>query len=127
MAPLFGLLSILCGLWFVLGMPIMAAVFAVEYRRSGKMNTGLVVVVVMLVGFYIIAGLIWRLGSTDWHLSFLTTLEASVNSEEYGHAVEHRAETMVAWLLMLSTLTALFAGAAAAQIYRGIRRRHPDW
>jgi hypothetical protein len=110
MAPLFGLVSLLCGFWFLLGMPITAAVFAWQDRRSRKLSTGLLVAVVMLVVFYISAALIWRLGTADWNLSFLTTLEASVDSEKYGHKVEHRAEVIVVWLLVESTSTAVLAG-----------------
>jgi hypothetical protein len=107
-------------------MPILAAGFAWEYRRSRKANSGLIIAVVMLVVFYISAGLIWTVVSANWGLSFLTTLEASVNSEKYGHPVEHRAETMVAWLLLLSTFAALVAGAVAAVVDAEIRRRHSE-
>jgi pheromone shutdown protein TraB len=107
-------------------MPIVTADCAWEYHRGRKTHAGLVIAVVMLVVFYISAGLIWTVVSADWGLSFLTTLEASVNSAKYGHPVEHRAETMVAWLLMLSTLAALVAGAVAAVVDAEIRRRHPE-
>jgi len=123
MPPPLGLLTILCGVWFLLGMPIVTAAFGWEYCRRGKMNaTGLVVAVVMLVVFYVSAGLIWTLASADWHLSFLATLEASVNAEKYGHAVEHRAETMVVWLLIFSTFMALVAGGAAAVVHARIKQ-----
>ena len=89
------------------------------------MNTGSVVPVVMLVVFSFIAGLIWRFGSADWHLSFPTTLAASVNAEQYGHAIEHRAETIIVWLLLFSTCAALVAGATTA-VVRAIRKRNPE-
>ena len=123
MAPVLGLLSILCGLWFVLGMPAIAAVLAWKCRRGRKMHMALIVSLVMLAIFYLSAGLIWRLGTADWSLSFLATLEASVNSVKYGHAAEHRAERMVVWLLTYSTLLAVAAGATAAAGYAKIRRR----
>jgi hypothetical protein len=126
MAPLLGLLTILCGLWFLLGMPTVVTAFGCEYRRSRKMNTGFVVSVVMLVVFYMSAALIWRLGSADWRLSFTTTLEASVNAEKYGHAIEHTAETMIVWLLMFSTIAALIAGATTAVVHAAIRRRNQE-
>jgi len=92
--------------------------------QGRKTRTSLVIASVMLVVFCVSAGLIWTVVSADWGLSFLTTLEASVNSAKYGHPVEHRAETIVAWLLMLSTFAALVAGAVAAAVDAKIRRRH---
>ena len=116
MAPLLGLISLLCGFWFLFVMPVIAAAFAWEDRRSRKLSTILLVAVVMLVTFYISAGLIWRLGTADWNLSFLTTLEASANAEKYGHPVESRAERMVAWLLIYSTFIAAVAGVVTAAV-----------
>ena len=124
MGPLFGLLSILAGIWFLLGMPFIAGNCAWAYHRGRKTHTCLVVAVVMVVVFYISAGLIWTVVSADWNLSFLTTLEASVNSTKYGHPVEHRAETILVWLLMLSTFAALVSGAVAAVVDAEVRRRH---
>lgn len=123
MAPLLGMMSLLCGLFFLFGMPVIAAFFAWEYRRLGKLPTGFLVSVVMIVVFYASAGLIWHLGTTDWNLSFLTTLEASVDAEKYGHPVEHRAETMVVWLLIYSTFTAVVAGVVTPAVRRAWRRR----
>jgi hypothetical protein len=131
MAPLIGLLSLLCGIWFLLGMPVVSAVFALEYRRSRRRLTSLLVAVVMLVVFYVSAGLIWRLGTTDWHLSFLATLEAAGDAEKYGHPVEHWAELMVVWLMLGSTLAAAIAGLFTAVARRSwtafrskVRSRH---
>jgi hypothetical protein len=81
--------------------------------------------VVMLVAFYASAGLIWWMGTRDWDLSFLTTLEASVDSEKYGHPIEHRAERMVVWLLLESTFLAVIAGALTGGFRASlVRRRH---
>src|SRR5262245_25312223 len=92
-----------------------------------RSHTSLVIAVVMLDVFYISAGLIWTVVSAKWDLSFLKTLEASVNSAKYGHSVEHRAETIVAWLLMLSTLAALGSGAVHGSCRcRKIRRRNAE-
>jgi hypothetical protein len=123
MPPLLGLLSIICGLWFLLGMPIVVSNFAWKCHRNRTINTGLVIALAMLFVFYISAGMIWTLDSSPWNLSFMQTLEASVNTEKYGHAAEHRAETMVAWLLMVSTFTALLGGAIATVIQSAISRR----
>ncbi len=116
MAQLLGLISFLCGLWFLWVMPVIVAALAWENRRSRKLSPGLLVAVVMLFGFYISAGLIWSLGAADWNLSFLMTLEASVNAEKYGHPVESRAERIVVWLLIYSTFTAVVAGVVTAVV-----------
>jgi hypothetical protein len=124
MAPLIGLLCLLSGIWFLFGMPVLTAVSAWEYYQKRKSPTGFLVAVVMLIVFYISAGLIWMLITPDWNLSFLTTFEASVNSEKYGHPIEHRAEVMLCWLLIVSTLTSVAAGSGTAAIARAwIRRR----
>jgi len=125
MAPLIGLLALVCGLWFLLGMPAVAAAFAWEHRRNGGKRRGLLVAVVMLVVFHVSAILIWRMGTADWNLSFPATLEASVNSEKYGHPVEHRAEVMVVWLLLYSALAAAAAGAITAALIRPKGGRGP--
>ena len=123
MAPLIGLLAILSGLFFLLALPVMAAFFAWQDRRSRKLSTGLLVAVAMLVVFYFSAGLIWRLFTTDWSLSFLATLEASANAAKYGHPVEHRAENMVVAVLLLSTATAVAAGVLTAAVAHFWSRR----
>jgi hypothetical protein len=126
MAPLLGMLSLFCGLWFLIGMPLIAVSIAWEHRRTRKLTTGLLVSVVMIAVFYLSAVIIWRLGTRDWNLSFLQTIDASVNSEKYGEPVEHRAERMVSWLLIYSTFIAAVSGAATAcSRRRWLRRRHP--
>ena len=114
MAPLLGLLSLLCGYGFLVVMPVVVASLAWQNRRIKKLSTGLLAAVVMLLVFYVSAGLIWTLGTRDWNLSFLTTLDATVNAKKYGHPVESRAERMIVWLLLYSTMAAVFAGAVTA-------------
>jgi len=72
----------------------------------------------MLVAFYTSAAVIWKLGTADWSLSFLTTLDASVNAAKYGHPVEHRAEVRIVWLLLASTLVAATVGIFTALVRR---------
>ncbi len=111
MGPLLGLLSLFCAYWFLVVMPVIAAVFAWQDYRIKKLSTALLTVIVMIAVYFASAVLIWTLGTADWKLSFLATLEASVNAEKYGAAIESRAERMVIWLLIYSTLAAALAGA----------------
>jgi len=73
---------------------------------------------VMLVVFLISVGPIWRLISGHWSMSFLSTLEASVNAEKYGHPVEHAAESILVMLGCVHTDSdcPTAAGLAAAAI-----------
>jgi hypothetical protein len=52
----------------------------------------------------------WQLVPSEWTLPFLTTLEAAVNADKYGHAVEHYAENVV----VMITFAAMLGGAACA-------------
>jgi hypothetical protein len=113
MAPLLGLVSLLCACFFLVVLPVIVAVLAWQDRRVKKLSAGLLTAVVMLVVFFTSAVLLWSLGTADWKLSFLTTLEASVNAEKYG-PIESRAERIVVWLLIYSTMAAGLAGAATA-------------
>jgi hypothetical protein len=98
-------------------MPVIVAVLAWQDRRVKRLSAGLLTAVVMLVVFFTSAVLLWSLGTADWKLSFLTTLEASVNAEEYGHPIESRAERIVVWLLIYSTMAAGLAGAVTAAVW----------
>lgn len=111
MAPLIGLASLLSGLWFVAAMPVLIAVFATKYFRGKGTAAPLVITVVMTVVFYAAASTIWNLAAPDWPLSLPRTFEASIDSRQYGHPVEHQAETILVWMLLGSTLAASVAGA----------------
>ena len=124
MAGLIGLTCFLSGLWFLFGMPVVVAVFAWKYRRTRTLPTGLLVAVVMLVAFYASALSLWRLFTTTyWNLSFLTTLDAAANAAKYGHPVEHGAEVLLVWLVVVSTAAAAVTGAATAAIRKSWTRR----
>ncbi len=65
MAPLFGMACILSGLWFLFGMPVIAAMLLWDYRRTRKLSAGLLVTLVMVAVFYICAVMLWRLMTPD--------------------------------------------------------------
>jgi hypothetical protein len=89
-------------------------------RRSRR---GVLVPLAMLGGC--IGGLsIWSLVPRSWPLSLWETFAASVNSDKYGHPVEHYAEPTVLWILFGAVATAVATGVAAAMAERlRIRRR----
>lgn len=62
----------------------------------------------MLCGYAAGALFIWTLVPGNWKLSFWTTLAATVNTDKYGHALEHAAEGIVIWMM--------FAGVAGAVV-----------
>lgn len=57
---------------------------------------------VMVIAFFIGGVLSWNLIPFHWDMSFWTTLKASVQSEKYGHPVEHKAEGILIWVLFFS-------------------------
>ena len=123
-APLIGLASLFSSLWFLLGMPIVFAVFAWKYFVSRKLSTGFLVSAVMLIVFLAVAALLWRHFATYyWNLPFLTALDAAVDAAKYGHPIEHTAEVLLANLLIVSTLSSALAGAITGGV-RHLWSRH---
>lgn len=59
--------------------------------------------------------LAWYLVPSEWSLPFRTTLEAAVNVEKYGHAIEHTAEN----ILVFVTFACVVGGALCAGITAG--------
>ena len=68
-------------------------------------------VLIWAVAGYIAAGAtVWWLTPPEWTLSFTETLAASVDSETYGHPIEHYAESLLSVMLIASVLgSALFS------------------
>lgn len=124
MAGLIGMACLLSGLWFLIGMPVVVAIYAYQCGRNRRLTTGLLVAAVMLMVFYVSATLLWReFAAHYWHQSFLTALDASGNAAKYGHPVEHTAEVLLVWLLIVSTLSAVAAGAVTG-VVRHVWIRH---
>jgi uncharacterized protein (TIGR02246 family) len=118
-APLIGLACFASLLWFTVGMPIVAIVSAWKFCRSGKLNTGFLVSVVMLAVFFIAAALLWKsLTSHDWNLPLANLFQATTDTARYGNPVEDTSEDVLVALLVLSTLSAAVVGAIT-----GVARR----
>jgi len=74
--------------------------------------------IVTLAGFHagaLLAGWVaWRaLQPAGWALSFWTTVRAGVDSETYGHVVEHAAEVLAAYVIILAVVGGLLVGCLA--------------
>src|ERR1041385_5910820 len=69
-----------------------------------------------LCGYLARPSFVWSLVPRDWTLAFWTTLAATVNTERYGHTVEHAAEGIVIWMLFAGVTGALIGGFAARQV-----------
>jgi uncharacterized protein (TIGR02246 family) len=111
LAPLIGLACLASGIWFLIGMPIVAFVCAWNFCRNRKLSTGFVVSAVMFMAFFVAALLLWwNISAHYWNLSFMTTFYAAVDTARYGNPVEDTAESVLVTLLVLSTFSALAAG-----------------
>lgn len=109
--PMFILMvaSLLSAIYFVFAMPVFVAVLARRFRRTQQLTANLLVEVVMLLVFYISAGVTWALISRHWSLSFLETLQAARDAERYAK-FEHDAESAIFFLLVVSTISTVVAG-----------------
>ncbi|MCU0974579.1 MAG: hypothetical protein MUF80_11595 [Burkholderiales bacterium] len=118
MAPLIGFASLLGGLWFAAAMPVLVVMLAVGYYRGKRHAAPLIIAGVMTAVFYVAATTFWNVAAADWPMSLPKTFEAAVDSEQYGHPVEHRAENILVWMLLGSSIAALAAGALTAATQR---------
>ena len=75
----------------------------------------------VLVALSFVAGscgggaLAWYSVPSEWSLSLQTTLEAAVNVEKYGHAIEHTAEN----ILVFVTFACVAGGALGTGVAAG--------
>ena len=61
-------------------------------------------------GFWIVGWAIWSIATPEgWTLPFLTTLRATVDSQTYGHTIEHAAEVLASKAIILGAAGGLLA------------------
>jgi hypothetical protein len=84
---------------------------------------GLAIPSLMAIAFFIGGILSWNLIPFHWDMPFWTTLAASVQSEKYGHLVEHKAEGILIWILFFSVVSATVTGVVAAATTK-VRKSH---
>jgi hypothetical protein len=107
-APVFVIIG--CA-FFLLVLPVVLAVMATQFVRTGKCPVALTPAVVSWVGFWLGGLGSWALISPRWSMPFWQTLAASVDAETYGHPLEHQAENILVWVLFAAVLTALMSWA----------------
>jgi hypothetical protein len=100
------------GLLLVSALPLIF-VAALPGRRTQGSRAAIVISSTMMAAFLAGGILSWYLIPFDWHMSFWTTLKASVDSRTYGHPVEHKAESVLIWVLFGSVMSAIIAGGVA--------------
>jgi hypothetical protein len=93
-------------------MPVAFVVFGCRYLLTGKHGRDVLITGVFLVGALGGGFVVWQLVPSEWTLPFWRTLKATVDTEKYGHAVEHYAEGVV----MMITFAALLGGIASAGV-----------
>ena len=74
------------------------------------------------LGFLLAGAAIWSLTPETWMLSFPQTLAASVDSQTYGHPVEHYAESLLVVMLVACVCGSAVFGAITAFGGRVVRR-----
>jgi hypothetical protein len=94
-----------------------ALLFAVELVRSVRGQStrrNMVTLAAFHAGAWLAGWLVWRsLKPTGWTLSFWATVQAGVDSDTYGHVLEHAAEVLAANVIILAAAAGLVAGGFA--------------
>ncbi len=85
-------------------MPLVALVLLfTSIRKRGPW--GMVLMAVSFVAGSCAGGaLAWSSVPADWSLRFRTTMEAAVNTEKYGHTIEHAAENILVFVTFASVV-----------------------
>jgi hypothetical protein len=77
-----------------------------------------------VVGYLAAGTAVWFVAPPEWTLSFPQTLAASVDSQTYGHPIEHYAESLLVVMLIACVLGAALLIAIATFGRRLVRA---DW
>jgi hypothetical protein len=89
------------------------AKLALILGRSGRQPYSFVLFCAV-VGYIAAGATVWFIAPPEWTLSFPQTLAASVDSETYGHPIEHYAESLLVVMLMACVSGAALFSAIAA-------------
>jgi hypothetical protein len=66
-----------------------------------------------VVGYIAAGATVWFIAPPEWTLSFPQTLAASVDSETYGHPIEHYAESLLLVMLIACVLGSVLLSTIA--------------
>ena len=81
-----------------------------------------------VIGYIAAGATVWFITPPEWTLNFPQTLAASVDSETYGHSIEHYAESLLVVMLVASASgSALFSAIATfgGRLLQAVRARDP--
>jgi hypothetical protein len=106
------LVAMVGGLALVSTLPLVLISALLDRHAQGS-RIAIVISSTMAIAFLVGGILSWYLIPFHWDMSFWTTLKASVDSETYGHPVEHKAEGILMWVLFGAVLSAIIAGGVA--------------
>ena len=106
---------LLIGCFGLLAMASIALVVSlIKFLAHGTDLRTLVISSSFLAGFLIVGWLIWSAAMPDgWTLPFWTTLRATVDSQTYGHTIEHAAEVLASKAIILGAGGGLLAAGLA--------------
>jgi hypothetical protein len=80
------------------------------FSRSGRQPRP-VVLFWAVVGYTAAGATVWFMVPPEWTLSFPQTLAASIDSETYGHPIEHYAESLLVVMLIACVLGSVLFSA----------------
>jgi len=97
------------------------AALALVFSRTNKQSYSSVLFWAV-VGYVAAGTAVWSIVGPEWTLSFPQTLAASVDSQTYGHAIEHYAESLLVVMLIACVLGAALLSAIATFGRRALAR-----
>ena len=100
------------------------AKLALVFSRFGRQPQSFVLFWAV-VGYIAAGATIWFITPPEWRLSFPQTLAASVDSDTYGHPIEHYAESLLVVMLIACALGSALFGAIATLGGRLLRADSP--
>ena len=98
----------------VSGLPVVLLSLLIERRRTRANARAILITLLVAAGFLTGGLLAWWLRPFPWDMPLWETAYASVNSEKYGHPLEHQAERILLYVLFFGDLGAIAAGVAGA-------------
>lgn len=111
-------LLLLFSVGLLVTIPIVFLVRLVRAIANRGQVRGLVIPGVFIASALVSGWLIWQAVPPEWTLPFWTTVKAGVDSETYGHQIEHAAEVIATDVIVASMLGGALAAGAATWLTR---------
>ncbi|HEX8985001.1 MAG TPA: hypothetical protein VF767_06215 [Bryobacteraceae bacterium] len=105
---------IVCSFLLLITMPAAFVALVCICLSTGKYRRGALITGAFVAGALASGFAVWQFVPSGWTLPFWTTLRASIDSETYGHPIEHAAEQIMAVLFILAALGGSVTARAAA-------------